>query len=176
MMQKQTMSPLSAPWAEVVIESPLWDALPDAARIVRDSLAAAAAELGPGDGEVAVALTDDAAIRGLNAAWRGMDKPTNVLSFPAPAFAAGPDAPGPHLGDIAIAFETAVREAEAEGKLLAHHLAHLAVHGYLHLLGHDHDASDQAEAMERLESAILARLDVPDPYAADSAEALSDHA
>jgi probable rRNA maturation factor len=85
-----------------------------------------------------------------------------VLSFPA--------APGSEtLGDIAIAYETTAREAEAEGKPFADHLAHLAVHGFLHLLGYDHQSDAEAAAMERLEVAILARLNVPDPYAQSDA-------
>jgi rRNA maturation RNase YbeY len=72
----------------------------------------------------------------------------------------------PLLGDIVIAYETTEREARAERKLFAHHLAHLAVHGFLHLAGYDHATERQAEAMEKLEAAILSRLDVPDPYTA----------
>jgi probable rRNA maturation factor len=70
-----------------------------------------------------------------------------------------------HIGDIVIAYETTAREAVADGKPFAHHLAHLAVHGYLHLLGYDHETDRDAKTMERLEVDILARLDVPDPYA-----------
>ena len=87
-------------------------------------------------------LTDDAAIRALNKRWRGIDKPTNVLSFPAQAAPGGSEPL--HLGDIAIAFETTAREAERENKPFAHHLAHLAVHGYLHLLGHDHEIGSRS--------------------------------
>ena len=108
-------------------------------------------------------LTDDLAIRALNRDWRGKDKPTNVLSFPAQEPRADRGAPR-MLGDIVIAYETAAREAEVEGKPFMHHLAHLAVHGFLHLVGYDHEASEAADAMERLEVAILARLGVPDPY------------
>ncbi len=73
---------------------------------------------------------------------------------------------GPRLlGDVVIAYETTAREAQARGLPLDHHLAHLAVHGFLHLLGYDHESDKEAESMERLERDILARLDVPDPYA-----------
>jgi probable rRNA maturation factor len=147
---------------DIIVESPLWDTLPQAEQTVRNAIAQAImATGGRADGELALLLTDDAAIRRLNATWRGLDQPTNVLSFPA-AEAAGQH----HLGDIAIAFETTAREASDEGKPLAHHLAHLAVHGFLHLAGYDHESDAEAETMEQLERAILARLNVPDPYPA----------
>lgn len=151
----------AAPDIDVLIQSPLWDSEPAAETIVRDALAAAAIFAPPG-GEIAVVLTDDAALRALNRQWRGIDKPTNVLSFPAapPAGQAGPAS----LGDIVIAYETLAREAAEEKKPLAHHLAHLAVHGYLHLMGYDHETDSNADRMEKLEREILARLRVPDPY------------
>ncbi len=108
-------------------------------------------------------LTNDAGIRRLNGQWRGKDKATNVLSFPTPEVArAGGE---PHLGDIAIAFETVEREALSEGKAFENHLMHLAVHGTLHLLGYDHEVADEAEEMEAMERTVLATLGVPDPYA-----------
>jgi probable rRNA maturation factor len=112
-------------------------------------------------------LTDDAGIRTLNSNWRGIDKPTNVLSFPAlqPTGAGGPDDAPNMLGDIAIAFETTRKEADDEQKPFDHHLSHLAVHGFLHLIGYDHEKDDEAEAMEALETEILAQLGIPDPYA-----------
>ena len=112
-----------------------------------------------GNWEITVLLTDDKTIQDLNARFRGKDKPTNVLSFPAAESAA------PHLGDIALAFGVCAAEAEAQGKPLAHHLMHLTVHGVLHLLGYDHEADAEAEEMEGMERAILATLGVPDPYA-----------
>src|SRR5258708_10420336 len=153
---------------DVIVEPAQWDALPDAQAVARNAIAQALATLdGRADAALAVLLTDDAAVRRLNATWRGVDQPTNVLSFPA---AAVPDSP--HLGDIAIAFETTAREARDEGKPLADHLAHLAVHGFLHLVGYDHESDAEAETMEQLERDILARLNVPDPYLAPmSAEA-----
>ena len=99
-------------------------------------------------------------IRTLNREWRGFDKPTNVLSFPA---ANTRDAGS--LGDVIIAFQTVAREAKEEGKPIKHHLAHLAVHGFLHLLGYDHETDRDARKMERLEVKILKGLGVPDPYA-----------
>lgn len=116
-----------------------------------------------------VLFTDDAEIHALNREWRGRDKPTNVLSFPmleADALAAlAPEGPPVMLGDIALAHETCAREAAEKGTSLANHAAHLIVHGLLHLAGHDHVDSDaQAEAMEALETRILAKLGIADPY------------
>jgi probable rRNA maturation factor len=113
--------------------------------------------------EISVLLTDDAGARELNRAWRGLDKPTNVLSFPAPAVPS-PDGVR-HLGDIALAFETVAREADDEGKSPHDHFAHLVVHGTLHLLGHDHETGEgEAVAMEALEIEALARLGIANPY------------
>ena len=148
------------------IESPLWDGQPLAEKTVRNSVLAAAAALSTAGGEVSIVLTDDSAIRSLNRNWRGIDKPTNVLSFPAlqPTAGAPPDAPR-MLGVIAIAYQTTRREADEEEKPFDHHLSHLAVHGFLHLIGYDHEKDDDAEAMEGLEREILAQLGIPDPYA-----------
>jgi probable rRNA maturation factor len=157
-------SPLRRPAlaVDIVAESPLWKAQRGVDAMLRRTLAAAAA-LVPSEGELAVVLTDDAGIRALNRDWRGKDAATNVLSFPAKE--ARPDRRAPRLlGDIVIAYETVAREAAAEGKPFIHHLAHLAVHGFLHLVGYDHEDNEDADAMEGLEIAILARLDVPDPY------------
>ena len=151
-----------APDVDIDIQSPLWSAEPQAEATVRAAIAAAAARA-PSGGEVGVLLADDAAVQALNRDWRKIDKPTNVLSFPsdAPKIAGAPAL----LGDIAIAYETLAREAAAEKKPFLHHLAHLAVHGYLHLLGYDHQTDSEAEAMEALEREILAAMRIPDPYA-----------
>jgi probable rRNA maturation factor len=149
---------------EVLVESPAWAAEPDAETTARRALAAAADAMPGVDGEVVVLLTDDAAIRTLNRTWRKLDKPTNVLSFPAPPRRGGGHGQPSLLGDIVIAYETTAREAAAEGKPFFHHLTHLAVHGFLHLLGYDHESDAAAQDMEHLETRILARLDVPDPY------------
>jgi len=117
----------------------------------------------PEAAELSLLFTDDAHIRVLNRDWRGKDKPTNVLSFPAFQIAPGDPVP-PMLGDIALAFETVRDEARLEDKPFDHHLSHLIVHGLLHLLGHDHEDEEEAEAMEALERAVLARLAIPDPY------------
>ena len=115
------------------------------------------------EAELSLVLTDDAAIAVLNRDHRGLDKPTNVLSFPQDAPES--DAYGPLLGDIVIARETVVREAEAAGISLSDHVAHMVVHGFLHLVGYDHMNDDEADEMEGLESAVLARLGIADPYA-----------
>ena len=152
----------SAPAIDIVVESPLWRNEPNAAAAIRRAIGAAAemTDAIAQPSELAVMLCDDAAMRELNTRWRGRAEPTNVLSFPAAGRTRA-------LGDIAIAYETTAREAEAEGKPFADHLAHLAVHGFLHLLGYDHQSDADAVAMERLEAAILARLGVADPYAKD---------
>jgi probable rRNA maturation factor len=155
------------PETEVLIVAECWGAESDAEAIVHRAIEAAAAYVDTGDAELAVMLTDDAGIRTLNKNWRGQDKPTNVLSFPALQPAAGhePDDAPRMLGDIAIAYETTRREADDEQKPFDHHLSHLAVHGFLHLVGYDHENDNDAEAMEALERTILAALGIPDPYA-----------
>ena len=155
-------SAMGLPAIDVVVEAGAWDAA--AGQVARRALSAAATALGAdlGNHTLALLLTDDAAIRRLNAQWRGLDKPTNVLSFPAAARIT-PDGTR-SLGDIAIAYETTAREARAEGKAFAEHLAHLCVHGFLHLMDYDHDTDAQAEIMENLERVILRRLGVADPY------------
>lgn len=150
---------------EASVECEGWAGI-DAPALAASAAAAALAESGVRvrDGaEIGVLFGDDAAIRALNRDWRRIDRPTNVLSFPA----AAPDAlaRAPHLGDVALAFETCAREAGAEGKTLAAHAAHLVAHGVLHLLGFDHETSAEAETMEAAERRALARLGVADPYA-----------
>jgi probable rRNA maturation factor len=115
--------------------------------------------------ELAISLADDAVQQGLNRDWRGIDRPTNVLAFPAwePGTEIPPGAPL-LLGDVVLAFETVAREADEQGKPLSDHLSHLIVHGVLHLLGYDHATEAEAVAMESLETSILASLGVPDPY------------
>jgi probable rRNA maturation factor len=156
------------PETEVLIVAACWSAEPDAEAIVHRAIEAAASmvDADTGDAELAVMLTDDAGIRTLNRNWRSIDKPTNVLSFPAlqPTGARSDDAPR-MLGDIAIAYETTRSEADDEQKPFDHHLSHLAVHGFLHLVGYDHENEAEAEAMENLERDILGTLGIPDPYA-----------
>jgi probable rRNA maturation factor len=163
------MASLALPITEVLVVADCWQAEPGAEAVIQSAIAVAAemADADTGAAELAVMLTDDAGIRTLNNNWRGIDKPTNVLSFPAlpPTGPRGPD-DAPHmLGDIAIAYQTTRKEADDEQKPFDHHLGHLAVHGFLHLIGYDHENDDDAEAMETLEQAILAQLGIPDPYA-----------
>jgi len=157
----------SAKLIDVMVQSPRWKKQPRASAIVRKAIQAAAKATSTRYPELAIVLTDDSAIRALNHDWRGFDKPTNVLSFPAlqPEGAGGEDDAPRMLGDIAIAYETTRREADEEQKPFDHHLSHLAVHGFLHLIGYDHENDDDAEDMEALEREILSSLGIPDPYA-----------
>ena len=156
------------PLTEVLVVADCWQTEPDVESVIHRAINAAAeiAGVDVGDAELAVMLTDDSGIRTLNNNWRGIDKPTNVLSFPAlqPTGTATPSDVPRMLGDIAIAYETTRKEADDEQKPFDHHLSHLAVHGFLLLIGHDHENDDDAEAMEGLEQEILAHLGIPDPY------------
>jgi len=148
---------------EVIVRSARWRKQPRAAAIVKTAVLAAAKAVSTPRAELAIVLCDDSAIRALNRKWRGQNAPTDVLSFPAPA--PGKNQPAsPYIGDIVIAYETTAREAAAEGKPFKHHLAHLAVHGLLHLLGYDHQSDREAQKMERVERAILEQIAIPDPY------------
>jgi probable rRNA maturation factor len=134
-----------------------------AERAIREALKQSEAEM-VGVAEVSVVLTDDAEQRELNREWRGIDKSTNVLSFPQ----LEPFAPVAGLvGDIILARETLEREADEMGISFNDHFTHLVVHGFLHLLGYDHIEDDEAEEMEGLETEILATLGIADPYADD---------
>jgi probable rRNA maturation factor len=140
------------------VEAPTWsDLIPDLKAICERALHAGAA-LTDAQGEVSLLLTDDAEIQVLNRDWRGKDKPTDVLSFPAS------EIDRPFLGDIAIALETMRMDASKREIELAQHLSHLLIHGFLHLLGHDHKDDTEAAEMETLEIAALASLGWPDPY------------
>src|SRR5260221_2550136 len=169
------MAQFAFPMTEVLVVADCWQTEPGAEAVIQRAIATAAemVDADIGDAELAVMLTDDAGIRTLNSNWRGVDKPTNVLSFPAlqPTGRAGPaDAPR-MLGDIAIAYQTTRKEADDEQKPFDNHLSHLAVHGFLHLIGYDHDKDDDAETMETLEAEILAQLGIPDPYADQDSDA-----
>ena len=159
------------PAAEIMIVADCWNAEAEAEAVIFRAIEAAASHVDAdtGDAELAIMLTDDAGIQTLNKNWRGIDKPTNVLSFPAvqpPSGHEPDDTDTPRmLGDIAIAYETTRREAGEEDKTFENHLSHLAIHGFLHLVGYDHEKDGEAESMEALEREILATLGISDPYA-----------
>jgi probable rRNA maturation factor len=153
------------PTVEFVVQSAAWNARRNLKQFLRKALAQAAATTGTGTGELAVVLTSDLEMRGLNNRWRGKDAATNVLSFPGRNVAPA-GMPLGLLGDIVIAYETCAREAREQQVSFSDHLAHLVVHGFLHLIGYDHVAPDEAHRMEALEATILARLDIANPYAA----------
>ena len=167
------------PTVDILVNCPLWRS----ERGIRTVLRHAIAEAGlatRNQGDLAIVLSGDEAVRALNRDWRREDQPTNVLSFPAVRRSGGPSTrrhgaskngsgavvPDGHrcLGDIVIAYETAAREAKAEHKPLRYHVAHLAVHGFLHLVGYDHQDDKEAATMESLEIAVLARIGIPNPY------------
>lgn len=144
---------------DVEVEDAAWTtALPDIAALVLEAADATLASEGAVGEGVTLLLTDDETVRGLNVRFRSQDKPTNVLSFPAP------QNPERFLGDIALAYGVCAREALEQGKPLKNHLQHLVAHGVFHLLGYDHESDAQAEEMEGLERAVLAGLGIPDPY------------
>ena len=144
---------------DLEVEDPAWTAaLPEAEALALAAAEATLASEGAVGEGVSLLLTDDAAVRDLNRRFRQQDKPTNVLSFPAP------QNPERFLGDVALAYGVCVREASEQGKPLANHLQHLVAHGVFHLLGYDHETDAQAAEMEGLERAVLAGLGVPDPY------------
>ena len=130
--------------AAVVITEARWRRIVPRA----EAIAARAARIAGGAG--AVVLASDLAVRRLNARHRGQNKPTNVLTFDG--------------GDIILALGVVQREARAAGRLVSHHLAHLVVHGALHLRGHDHDLPRDARRMEMAETRLLHRMGVPDPW------------
>ena len=149
---------------DVIVRSARWRKRPTAQTTVKRAVLAAAEAVSTPPTELAIVLSDDSAVQALNRDWRGKNAPTNVLSFPAAAPGKA-RAASPYIGDIVIAYRTVAREAVAEGKPFNHHLAHLTVHGFLHLLGYDHENDRDAKKMERLERKILKRLAIPDPYA-----------
>lgn len=153
------------PVIDILIEAEGWERLANIEDLTRAAVGTAVAESGADvaeEDEFSVLLCDDARIRELNRQFRGIDKSTNVLSFPPP-----PGAAAIVIGDIAVAFETVEREALEEGKSIGDHYAHMVVHGLLHVLGYDHETDDEAEIMEALERRILKRMGIDDPYRLD---------
>ena len=150
----------------IEVEDEAWQALAGLDQLVQTAVASALRSGGadPEESEIAILFTDDQSIAAINAEWRGITKPTNVLSFPAaPGLPVPAGEPRP-LGDIVLAHGVIVREAAEQGKTLHDHTAHLIVHGVLHLLGYDHEADAEAVEMERLEAGILKGLGISDPY------------
>ncbi|MEM9262750.1 MAG: rRNA maturation RNase YbeY [Pseudomonadota bacterium] len=149
----------SAPGPDLVIEDPTWSAVVDDIDELLSTvfLATIAAEPKT-NGSFSVLLADDSRVSALNAEFRGKPSPTNVLSFPS-----GFSAPN-FIGDLALARETCEREANEQGKQVTDHVAHLLVHGLLHLIGYDHLSEDEALAMEQLEIRILDQLGIANPY------------
>lgn len=150
---------MSAPTADIRIEDEAWSVLADPEALAARALEAGAAEAGhTSGGEVAILLTGDSVMQALNRDWRGKDKPTDVLSFPADAMDPG------FLGDLALGHGVCARDAESLGRDFGAHITHLVIHGFLHLIGHDHETEAEATVMEGLETKALARLGLPDPY------------
>jgi probable rRNA maturation factor len=150
---------------DIAIEAGAWPDEDALRELAATAVGAALAELGvdSAESEISLLFTDDAHIRTLNRDWRGKDKATNVLSFPAFEISRDAKLP-PLLGDIVLARETVSAEAVLEEKPFEHHLLHLLVHGFLHLLGYGHETTHEADEMEGLERRVLARLAIPDPY------------
>ena len=144
---------------DVVLEDAAWKKISAPARTRMKRAALRALEHEKAKGSLTILLSSDAKLKELNGLFRGKNKSTNVLSFPAEE---NPDA---YLGDVAIAHGVVMREASESGKRFADHLVHLAVHGVLHLLGHDHERPKEAARMEGLEREILAEFGIADPYA-----------
>lgn len=148
----------------LIVDGEEWAALGDLDSLCRRAFAAAAREE-PAEGLISVLLTGDSELQRLNLEFRGKDMPTDVLSFPAL------EMDRPLLGDIAVTSGIAARDAAAQGKSLADHLTHLLIHGYFHLLGHDHETPDEAAVMEAKEISALASLGISNPYLLSNAHA-----
>ena len=157
---------------DCVIEDIRWNNIDRLAKAAKD---VTLTHLGfdPSAYEVSILACSDERIAVLNSDFRGKPSPTNVLSWPSSERAAAEDGGAPippelpqdaELGDIAIAFETCIKEATAMGKFVEDHVTHLLIHGVLHLLGYDHERDKDAALMERLETQILGKLGISDPY------------
>ncbi|HJO88743.1 MAG: rRNA maturation RNase YbeY [Alphaproteobacteria bacterium] len=144
-------------------------------RVALTALTASGYDLEGRNVEVSLMLTDDAFIRSLNRNYRNQDKSTNVLAFASGDCESAPPTGPMALGDVAVAFETVMREAQDQGKTPEEYLAHMVAHGVLHLLGFDHKNPAQAERMESLEVSILAELGCGNPYGDGAASAALLH-
>tara|TARA_R100001086_G_scaffold96512_2_gene47985 strand:- start:3200 stop:3649 length:450 start_codon:yes stop_codon:yes gene_type:complete len=145
---------------DLIVEEDAWSEVPDLESVCQTAFDAAV-KVEPAEGIVALLLADNDVLHSLNHQFRSKDKPTDVLSFPADPM------DRPMLGDIAVALGVAKEDATAQNKTLADHLTHLLIHGYLHLLGHDHETDHEAEKMEGLEIKALASLGIDNPYSTD---------
>jgi probable rRNA maturation factor len=148
---------------DIAIEDDGWAALPNL-EMMAEQAAAAALPKGEQGKIITLLFADDETMQDLNKEWCGLDKPTNVLSFPAPKDQPVPPGELPLLGDIVLGFGICAREAEEAGKTLGNHTCHLIVHGVLHLLGYDHENDKDAEVMEAAEIKILSTLGIENPY------------
>jgi probable rRNA maturation factor len=140
----------------IVIEDDRWKKHPAALRLIRRAAELALSGPPRGPENLTILLSNDARLRTLNRQFRGKDKPTNVLAFTSDD--------GAYLGDIAIALGVLEREASEQGKTVPAHAAHLAAHGVLHLKGYDHVTRAGRAAMEAVETRLLSKLGVPNPY------------
>jgi len=157
-------APLSV---DLVVSDERWNDVPDLHRIIVLAQAAyAQLAVEPEPREVVIAFGADDEVHQLNRTYRGKDAPTNVLSFPT----AGTTDTG-LIGDVILAYETCADEAERRGIPFSDHACHLALHGVLHLLGHDHEDEAEAAAMEALETRLLGAIGIADPHSGD----LVDH-
>ncbi len=147
----------------VVVDEPKWRQKRALIAQIRRAAARAVACAGkaPQDASLTILLTNDESLKRLNRKFRGKNRATNVLSFPAAANGQS------YLGDVAIAHGVTRKESERGSKPFSRHATHLAVHGVLHLMGHDHERTREARRMQRLEAIILAEFGIPDPYAQD---------
>lgn len=146
---------------DLIVEDDSWSALGDLDALCHKAFDAAQSVAPVDAGSIALLLADDGALHQLNRDFRGKDKPTDVLSFPSLPM------DRPFLGDIAVAWGVSATDAEIQGKKLADHLVHLLIHGYLHLLGFDHETDEEASEMEALEIKALATLGIANPYQTD---------
>ena len=144
----------------ILVKAPEWSKIPRIEAKIRKAVECALTAEGQTAAEINILLSDDASVRTLNSQFRHIDKPTNVLSFPA---AEGPGK-GNALGDIILGYGTVAREATEQNKSFLHHAQHLTMHGMLHLLGFDHEREDEAAEMEALETKLCLSLGIADPY------------
>jgi len=160
------MAETDLPETDISIDAGDWPDEASLKRLINEAIAAVieVARLRfANNAELSILLSDDEAVRKLNLQWRNIDKPTNVLSFPAEEIAVG-QAAGMLLGDIVLGQETLAREAAEESIKFNDHFSHLVVHGFLHLFGYDHQNDDDARIMEQIEREALAKLNIADPY------------